>query len=55
MRSKIYKTMNKGGPTWKDVAYRVTADARSGDIINIEGTTKINRYEEYKLIARGAA
>ena len=36
MRSKTYKTTNKGEPAWKYVADRVTADARSGDIINIE-------------------
>ena len=36
LQSKSYKTTHKGGPTWKDVAYRVTADARSEDIINIE-------------------
>ena len=43
LHSKTYKTTNKGGPTWGDVAYRVTADARSGDIINIEDATNINR------------
>ena len=36
--------------TWKNVAYRVTADSRSGDIINIEGATIIRRDEEHRLV-----
>ena len=39
MHSKTYKTPNKGGPTWRDVAHRATADAKSGKIINIERNT----------------
>ena len=53
MRSKPHETTNKGGPTWKDIAYRVTGDARSGDIIYIEDATKINRDEEHRLIEGG--
>ena len=47
--SKTYKTTNKGGPTWRDVAYRVTAGARSGYIINIADATNINCDEEHRL------
>ena len=54
MHSKTCKTTNKGGPAWKDVAHRVTADARSGDIINIEDAANINRDEEHRPI-EGAA
>ena len=40
--------------TRKDrLAYRVTADARSGDIINIEDATYIRRDEEHRLVERG--
>ena len=48
-----YKTTNKGGPAWKDVAYRVTTDARIGDIINIEDETNINRDEEHRPVEEG--
>ena len=50
LHSKTYKTTNKGGPTWKHVACRVTADLRSGDIINIEGATIIRRDEEHRPV-----
>ena len=50
MHSKTYKTTNKKGLAWRDVAYRATADARSGDIINIEDATDINRDEENRLV-----
>ena len=53
MHSRTYKTTNKGRPTWRDVAYRVTADARSGDIINIEDATNINRDEEHRPVEWG--
>ena len=33
-----------------DVAYRVTADARNGDIINIEDATNINLDTEFRLV-----
>ena len=46
LHSRTYKTTKRGGPTWRDVAYRVTADMTSGDIINIEDWTNINRDEE---------
>ena len=44
---------HKGGPTWRDVAYRVTADARSGNIMNIEDATNINRDEEHRPVEGG--
>ena len=48
---KTCKTTNKErGATWRDVAYRVTADARSGDTINIEDATNINRDAEHRLV-----
>ena len=50
MHSKTCKTTNKGGPTWRNVAYRVTADARSGNIINIEDSANINRDEEHRPV-----
>ena len=37
----------------KHVAYTVTADARSGDIINMEGATNINRDAEHRLVEGG--
>ena len=43
----------QGGPTWRDVACRVTADARSEDVINIEEATNINRDEEHRLVEVG--
>ena len=39
LHSKTYKTTSKGGPSWRDVAYRATAYAKSGDTINIEDAT----------------
>ena len=53
MHSTTCKTTNKGGPPWRDVAYRVTADATSGDIINIEDAANINRDEEHGLVDEG--
>ena len=54
LHSQTYKTTNTGGgPTWGDVAYRVTADARSGDIINIEDATNINHDTEHRLVEVG--
>ena len=50
LHSKAYNIINKGGATWKNVAYRVTADSRSGDIINIEGATITRRDEEHRLV-----
>ena len=49
VHSTTYKTSHKGRPTWGEVAYRVTADARSGDIINIEDAANINRDTEHTL------
>ena len=50
---KNYKTTNKGGPTRGDVAYRVTGNAMSADIINIEDATNINRDMEHRLVECG--
>ena len=50
LHSSNIKTTNRGGPSWRDVAYRETADAGSGDIINIEAATNINRDEAHRLI-----
>ena len=50
LHGNTYKTTNKGGPTWRNVALRVTANARSGDIINIEDATNINRDAEHRLV-----
>ena len=50
LHSKTHKATNRRGPNWRDVAYRVTADARSGDIINREEAMNINRDEEHRLI-----
>ena len=49
LHSKTYKTTNKDGPTWKNVAYRVIADGRSGDLTRIEDATNVNRDEEHIL------
>ena len=55
LHSKTYKTTNKGRPTRRVVAYRVrvTADARSGDIINREDATNVNREEEHRRVEGG--
>ena len=53
MHSKIYKTTSKGEQAWRCDAYRATADARSGDIINIENATDINRDQEHRLVEGG--
>ena len=50
LHSKTYKITNRRGPIWRGVAYRVTADAGSGDIINIECAMNINRDEEHRLV-----
>ena len=56
LHSKTYKTANRGGPSWSNVAYRVTADASSGDVINIEDATNINHDEDHRLVeGRGRA
>ena len=49
LHSKAYKTIKKRA-NLENVAYRVTADSRSGDIINIEGATIIRRDEEHRLV-----
>ena len=33
-----------------NVAYRVTADARSGDVIDVEDVMNVNREVEYRLV-----
>ena len=53
LHSKNFKNTNERGPTWGDVAYRVAADARSGDIINIEDATNITRDMEHRLVEEG--
>ena len=53
LHSKTHKATNRRGPNWRDVACRVTADARSGDIINREEAMNINRDEEHRLIEGG--
>ena len=53
LHSKTCKTTNKVGPTWGDVVYSVTADARSGDTINITDATNINRDTEHRLVEGG--
>ena len=50
MHSKTYKTTSMGGPAWRDVAYRATADARSGEIIKIDDATDINCDAEHTLV-----
>ena len=41
--AKLTRPRKGGGPTWRDVAYRVTADVRCGEIISIQDATMINR------------
>ena len=36
-----------------NVAYRVTADARSGDVIDVEDVMTVNREVEYRLVYGG--
>ena len=43
LNNKTFTTTNKGRPTWENVAHKVTADARSGNITNIDDATNINR------------
>ena len=50
---KNYKTTKRGGRSWRDVACRVTDDAWSGDIINMEDAMNTNRDEEHKLVEGG--
>ena len=53
LHSKTCVTTNREGPSWRDVASRVTADARSGNIINKEDAMNINSDEEHRLVDRG--
>ena len=54
LHSKTYMTTNRGGPSWRDVAYRVTFDAGSGNIFNMEDAMNINRDEEHGLVEGGS-
>ena len=54
LHSKSCKTTNVGGPSLRDVAWRVAADARCGNIIHTEDAMNINRDEERRLVEGGS-
>ena len=43
MSSRTRRTTTKGGPVWSDVVARVTADAVSGEILDLELARDITR------------
>ena len=52
LRTKVYRTTNKGGPEWQQVERRITVEAETGSIINIEDTSKMTREDEHRLISK---
>ena len=54
LHSRTYKTRSVGGPSLRDVAWRVAANARSGNIIYTEDAMNINRDEERRLVEGGS-
>ena len=50
LRSKCFRTLTKGGPSWKDVVARVTLDASTGHVIEIEAARDITREYEHRLL-----
>ena len=53
LKSKCFRTLAKGGPSWKDVEARVTLDASNGNTIKIEAARDITREREHCLIPGG--
>ena len=51
--AKTTKTTMKGGPSWEWVQARVTADARSGQILSTEKASVITRNVERALLPGG--
>ena len=53
LKSKCFRTSAKGGPSWRDVEARVTLDASTGRVIEIEAVRNITREREHRLIPGG--
>ena len=53
LKSKCFRTSAKGGPSWKDVVARVTLDASTGHVIEIEAARNITRECEHLLLPGG--
>ena len=53
VKSKCFRTSAKGGPSWRDVEARVTLDASTGHVIEIEALRNITREREHRLIPGG--
>ncbi len=51
--SRTYRTTMKGGPKWSDVVARITMDARSGEVLCVEGISDIPRSLEHGLLRLG--
>ena len=47
--SRTCTTTVRSGQTWEEVAYRATADARSGYVINMEETANMQRHMAHRL------
>ena len=53
LKSKCFRTSAKGGPSWRDVEARVTLDASTGHVIEIEAARNITRECEHRLLPGG--
>ena len=53
LKSKCFRTSAKGGPSWKDVEARLTLDASTGHVIEIEAARDITRECEHRLLPGG--
>ena len=50
LKSKCFRTSAKGGPSWRDIEARVTLDASTGYVNDIEAVRNITREREHRLM-----
>jgi hypothetical protein len=51
--ARTFKTSMKNGPAWPDVEARITVNAETGKVLQIEDAKSIRREEEHRLIPCG--
>ena len=51
--SNTYRSSNRGGPDWNSVKFRVTSDAISGNILDIEERSGISAQGKHRRLEGG--
>ena len=51
--SKCFRTTLKNGPDWKNVRVRITHDARTGHVIDVEQAWNMPKQDEHRLLPGG--